>query len=485
MSRFNTKQATTKVENLAGGLSYQQDPKLAFISILLTSFVKDQYYRKADETMAALGQYIDQIPDKRFVGKAAIYARTKFGMRSVSHVVAGELASKVKGEQWLKTFFNKIVYRPDDISEIMAYYKNLTGEKQTHAMRKGFAKALTRFDAYQIAKYRKDGADISLIDVANLVHPSGSEAVGQLIKGTLPAPKTWEQEISKAGRTEDDKKEELKKEAWAALIKERKLGYFALLRNLRNIIEQSPEVIEQACAMLADETLIRKSLVLPFRFMTASRQLQNDGINDQRVYKAINDALETSFANVPKFDGKTLVVVDHSGSMDSGDIGNMTLFEIGALFGVAMAKANYSDFMYFGDQAKYFGIKSIDSTTTIVEILKGLNTYNTPGTAVGHGTNFHAIFDEANMPYERVIIFSDMQGWVGYDTPKATFETYKRRTGANPKIYSIDLAGHGTMQFPEQDVFCLAGFSDKIFDLMKLLETDRSALITEIEKIEL
>jgi hypothetical protein len=38
-------------------------------------------------------------------------------------------------------------------------------------------------------------------------------------------------------------KEAFKKEVWTQLIKERKIGYFALLRNLRNILEQAPDLV--------------------------------------------------------------------------------------------------------------------------------------------------------------------------------------------------------------------------------------------------
>ena len=62
---------------------------------------------------------------------------------------------------------------------------------------------------------------------------------------------------------------------------------------------------------------------------------------------------------------------------------------------------------------------------------------------------------------------------------------YKRKTGANPFLYSLDLAGYGTALFPEPMVFCLAGFSDKIFDMMKLLESDKDALIKAIEAINI
>jgi 60 kDa SS-A/Ro ribonucleoprotein len=478
--RFNTPNTnTTKTVNYAGGEAFAESPKLAFTSLLLTSFMKDQFYRSADESISQVATLIDQIPDKRFAAKAAIYARTKFGMRSVSHVVAGEIAKKVKGETWTKSFFNRIVYRPDDMTEILAYYYQFANN-EPNALRKGFAQALGRFDEYQLAKYKKEGAAVSLIDVANVVHPKHSEAIEKLIKGTLPTPETWETKLS---ASKGDEK--LKKEAWVFLIKERKIGYFALLRNLRNIYEQSPEIIPDAVALLTDEKFIRKSLVLPFRFMTAGRTLQNEGVNNTDIYYGLSKALDISLANIPKFDGKTLVVVDHSGSMDStGSSNSMTYFEIGALFGIAMAKVNNADFMYFGNTAKYFGLNSIDSTATLVSLVKGLNNYGNPD-QVGHGTNFHAMFQEANKVYDRIVIFSDMQGWIGYQTPTSSFNEYKKRTGANPFVYSFDLAGYGSLQFPENNIFAIAGFSEKIFDVMKLLEQDRNALIAEIEKVEL
>lgn len=78
-----------------------------------------------------------------------------------------------------------------------------------------------------------------------------------------------------------------------------------------------------------------------------------------------------------------------------------------------------------------------------------------------------------------------MQGWVGYTTPSAEFNQYKNKFGVNPFVYSWDLAGYGTLQFPENNVFALAGFSDKVFDIMKLMEVDKKALFNEIKAIQL
>ena len=78
-----------------------------------------------------------------------------------------------------------------------------------------------------------------------------------------------------------------------------------------------------------------------------------------------------------------------------------------------------------------------------------------------------------------------MQGWVGYNAPTVQFNAYKQRVGANPFLYSFDLNGYGSMQFPEQNVFAIAGFSEKIFDIMKLMEVDKKALVNTIKQVEL
>jgi len=494
MSRFNSKTAVNnKTTNLAGGEAYKESPKLKLVSLLLTSFVQEQYYRSAKDGVAQLGALIDTIADKDFIAKAGIYARNEFGMRSISHVLAGELAARVKGAPWSRSFYDKIVRRPDDITEILAYYMATHGKPLPNAMKRGLAQSFSKFDAYQLAKYRGEGNAISLVDAVNLVHPKPGEknedALKALVTGTLKSTGTWESKLSAAGKSEDA--DQAKAEAWKALLSERKLGYFALLRNLRNIIEQSPEMVDLACEMLVDEKLIRKSLVLPFRYMAAYKELLNlNNAGARKAIVAIDKALAISFSNIPELDGETLVVVDHSGSMETKMSNNstMNLFEIGALFGVALAKSQNADFMYFGDIAKYFNISPTAGVLDTLNFLNGCNAgwYGDGEYRVGHGTNFPAIFETANKKYDRVLIFSDMQAWVGGYSPARAFAEYKELHGVDDcKVYSIDLAGYGSLQFPERNVYAIAGFSEKLFNVMGLLEQDKEALIHEIESVEL
>ena len=84
MAFFNKKAKTaTETTNHAGGAAYKQTPELELVSILLTSFAQDQFYRSANQTFADLGKLVKQVePD--FAAKAAIYARNEFGMRSIT-----------------------------------------------------------------------------------------------------------------------------------------------------------------------------------------------------------------------------------------------------------------------------------------------------------------------------------------------------------------------------------------------------------------
>jgi len=473
MSRFNQTSKGTKILNLAGGEAYSQTPELELVSILLTSFANDQFYKSANDTFQRLKKLVI-ICDKRFVAQAAVYARNQFGMRSITHVVASELAMFISGESWAKDFYYAIVRRPDDMMEISSYHFSKNG-KLSNSMKKGFAKAFDKFDRYQLAKYRGENKGIKLIDIVNLVHPvpveKNADAINALVKGELKSFDTWETELSKAGQvsTNEEEKADFKKEVWVKLIRENKIGYFALLRNLRNIIEQAPNEINQAIKILTNETYIKKSLVLPFRFMTAYEELEkiNNGKIVRTVLMALNDAVDIAVKNVPKFDGETLVVLDISGSM----IGKPAV--IGSLFSAVLIKSNNADFIVFADNAKYVNVNPKDTTITIANSIRF---------AAG-GTNFKAIFEVANKKYDRVMILSDMQGWIGGYTPVNEFNQYKKLTGANPFVYSFDLNSYGSMQFPETNVFCLAGFSEKIFDIMKLLEQDKKALVNEIKKV--
>ena len=483
MSKFNSTVKTPKsiTTNLAGGQAYKQSPEMALVSLLLTSFVNDQFYRDGNQSIEDLKSHIKSNKNKEFIAKSAIFARDEFGMRSITHALAGELTSEISGLEWSKSFYEKIVSRVDDMTEIMSYYlENKTDKKNPKfpsSLKKGFAKAFDKFDTYQLAKYKGEKKDVKLVDVVNLVHPvptkKNEQALSALVNGELKNTKTWESMLTKAGQEAKSEEDlaQLKSDAWKQLIESKTLGYFALLRNLRNIIQQAPETVELACTMLTDVNMISKSKVLPFRFTTAYEEINKLDQNSttRKVVMALDQALNISAMNVPKFDGETLVVIDTSGSMSGKPS------EIASLFGSMIAKVNGCDVMTFDNSARYVTYNQMDSVITIRKSFR----------FAGGGTNFQDIFVKANKAYKRVIILSDMQGWIGYNCPTKEFNEYKQKFGCDPIVYSWDLAGLGTLQFPERNVYGLAGFSEKVFDIMKFMEEDKNVFIQKINQIQL
>ena len=478
MSKFNTTlQKPIKVINKAGGEAYKQSKELELVSILLTSFVNDQFYRSSNDTLLRIKELIKQV-DPMFAAKAAIFARDKFGMRSISHVLASEIASRLGGKEWSKNFYNKIIVRLDDMTEIISYYLNNNTDKSNpkfpNSMKKGFASAFDRYDGYHLAKYKCENKEVKLVDVINIVHPTptekNAEALKSLINGKLKNSETWESKLSQAGQY-DDEVDAKKAEAWKDLLESKKIGIMALLKNLRNIINQSPDSVSSACEILRDEKMIKSSRILPFRFETAHKEIQSMGSSTEvrKCMIAIDKALGISVNNVPKFKGETLVVIDVSSSMKGKPS------QIASLFGSILAKSNMCDVMTFDRDARYVNYNPSDSVMTIKESF----TFN------GGSTNFHSIFTKANKAYTNIIILSDMQGFVGKNTPTESLKNYKSKFNCDPYIYSWDLQGYGSLQFPESKVFCLTGFSEKVFDLMSILKEDKKELINQIKSISL
>jgi hypothetical protein len=288
-----------------------------------------------------------------------------------------------------------------------------------------------------------------------------------------------------------EEKEEMRKDYWVESLRERKLGYTDLVRSLIKIVEDAPEAVDDAVSMLTDIKLIKNSLVMPFQLYIAAKMVSSNKIfltsAGRKVFIALEKAVEISCGNVPEFGGKTLVVVDRSASMNSptsnGKTDVLRMSEVGTLMGLFLARKNSTDLMIFGNTATYVPYNPLNSIVSSLQTLMSYNGSSFSKFSVGHGTNFGSIFSQIREAYDRIIILSDMQcnfGLLKYD-----IKNYSKKFGANPKIYLWDLRGHGSLQLPEEDTYVLSGFSEKVFDIMKLLEQDKEALVKEIEKVVL
>lgn len=465
MSKYNAKAEGVKptVVNAMGENAYQLSAKEELVSTCMTTFLSgDHYYETEKEVVNRIVNKLNEV-DPLFAAKLALYVRNEGNLRSVSHLIAATIAKRASGTEWSKRFYNKIVVRPDDMSEILSAYavQNKMDLKKIrkipNAIKKGFKTALERLDAYQIDKYKMNSRQVKMLDLVNLFHPKGTQrnqqAYHNLINGEslagLYASKVLEKEMTKAGQKTQGKsvqeKEAAKKEAIENVLSNVKgMPIMNLLRNLRNIILYAPKNVDDACAQLTNETAVLNSRLLPFRFATAYEEIEKMSFSDkksdtsiafeedynnqtitatefaklkEKVLNAIEDALQISCQNIPELEGNTAILIDHSGSVrgDSGGSSRVSAFSkttsamIGNLFGSMMAYQQKNVYIgLFGD--RLIPVK-VDRSQRLLDFNK--NSFD-KGANCGGGTEqgIYDFFRQAvreKKKIDNIIVFSDCQ----------------------------------------------------------------------------
>lgn len=297
MATINKKQNIT-VETHGGAKAQRINVKEELARTVMTCLLwEDTHYENGESTANRIKDLVAKCHNS-YVAKLAISARNDMQLRHVPLLLVREMARK--GGKEVSDTLAEVIQRPDEITEFLAIYWKDGKCPLSAQVKIGLAKAFNKFNSYQLAKYNRNGA-IKLKDALFMCHAKPisteqAEVWKQLINGTLDAPDTWEVALSSGAN---------KKETFERLLKEGKLGGLAVLRNLRNMTDAK-----------VDEKLIKDRLTkglsraLPFRFISAAKHAP-------KFETELSEAMLQSLAQYNKLSGKTLLVVDISGSMRS------------------------------------------------------------------------------------------------------------------------------------------------------------------------
>lgn len=506
MAKFN-KTNTNKIENCSGHVAYKMSTKEQLMTaVLSTMFGEAKYYGSTDDEIVTLATKVCK-KDPAFVSNLACYARNEFNMRSVSHVLTAVVAREAS--VYTRQTVHGVVRRADDITEIMACNAAMYGKPFPNALKRGIAEEIQCFDEYQIAKYNGGNKEVKFRDVLRITHPTPkSEDVetlfGKILNDQLETPYTWESELSARGN---------KKEVWNELIASGKVGYMALLRNMRNIIKSGAD-ITPVLSMIADPVQVKKSKQLPFRFFSAYRRLEEDNFMTPKIHRALESAISASVENMDKIMGRTLIAVDVSGSMGSkiSAKSDVCCSDIASLFGAMAsklcedatvcyfeaAKSLYRDYYRrsgvafpedrFKDAAESgYRIAHYGKYDSILDIaLK--NSFHGGGTDLSLPMQFALKEDKGKniKPFDRIIYFSDNECNSGLErTVQGLVDTYRRKYNKDFWVHGVDLQGYGTQQFCGSKFNLIAGWSERVLSFVNLAEAGVGSLIKEIETYKL
>jgi len=305
MAKINKpKLALTHEGAKARAFTPEQQLRRALLNCMLW---EDQFYEDGVKIAERIAALVPKVKPAA-VAALAIEARENMKLRHAPLLVVREMARHETHRGLVADTLERVIQRPDELTEFLAiYWADALGPMQQRKkaavsaqVKKGLARAFAKFDAYQLAKYDREGA-VRLRDVLFITHAKPKDAAQEkvwkdLIDGTLNAPDTWEVALS-AGKD--------KKATFERLLSQNKLGYLALLRNLRNMEGAKVDQKLVEGAILARRGADR---VLPFRYVAAARAAPG-------FEAALEKAMLADLSQRPKLAGKTIVVVDVSGSM--------------------------------------------------------------------------------------------------------------------------------------------------------------------------
>ncbi|MFK0278976.1 TROVE domain-containing protein [Streptomyces sp. NPDC090499] len=521
MARFNTKaaraQPTSRVTSTGrvlrtyeGGRGRERDARSELFLLAVANFVSQQTFYESgtdrDDRFAKLLREL-AVTDPAWTAGLLGWLRGEGNMRTASIVGAAEyvharLAAGATDGPSNRQVVASVLQRPDEPGELLAYWTATYGRAVPKPVKRGIADAVRRlYHGKSLLKYDTASKGYRFGDVLNLVHaapdpdrpwqgelfryaldrrhnpdtavpPTSSPVLGAhrelmaLPVGQRRAVVTepgGAERLAAAGLTWEALAGWLQgpmdKAAWEAVIPS--MGAMALVRNLRNFDEAgvSDEVAATVAARIGDPAQVARSRQFPFRYLAAYQHAPS-----LRWSYPLEQALGHSLANVPALPGRTLVLVDRSGSMFYSRLSErseLNRADAAAIFGTALAlRSADADLVEFGTTSRRLTFGNGES------VLKVLGRFGDLG-----GTDTTSAIRSHYRGQDRVLIVTDEQyAFNQHGDPT-------RQVPAHVPVYTWNLAGyrvgHGPSGQGNRHVF--GGLSDAAFGMVPLLEAARNA----------
>ncbi|MGR6922586.1 TROVE domain-containing protein [[Actinomadura] parvosata] len=503
-------EATPTGRTYEGGAGYDREAKSELFLLAVSNLVSEgTFYEAAGERDDRFRALVHQVAvqDGEWLARFLPWLRTEANMRSAPVVAALE-AVKARldaGLQGLnRQLVNTVLQRADEPGEALAYWTSRYGRAVPKPVKRGVGDAVARlYTERSLLKYDTTSHGWRFGDVIDLVHPApdpGKPWQGDLFEHALDRRHNRDKaipdrlEVLQAAQTLAALPVERRRAyvldpdlvtspgglagagftwewlagwlqgpmdaaAWEAIIPS--MGLMALTRNLRNFDQAgvSDVVAATVAARLADPDEVRRSKQFPFRFLAAYRAAPS-----LRWAYPLEQALGHSLANVPSLGGRTLILVDRSGSMfdRASAKSDLTRADSAAVFGAGLGlRAESADLVQFGTSSAPVAISKGESVLKVVERFGNMGGTNTAEAVRAHYRG-----------HDRVVIVTDEQVWGGWRGSDPTAQV-----PAHVPVYTWNLAGyrygHGPSGAGNRHTF--GGLSDAAFRMIPLLEAGRNA----------
>lgn len=441
----------------------------------------------------------------------AHWLRKEMNIRLTPQVILTLASHHQNAQQFVRHYTPKIVVRPDEVKTVIMLHRFFFGMKSLkNCLAQGLSDAVARFGERGLLKYEGSGwpqwKDVLLTLPRKGGRPLSKPVAEYFMFGKVsdetpiakarkeltslktfgPKAKTlisesmanWEVVLSQFGQTKESKKD-----VWEYLVQEDLVGYMAMIRNLRNMLEAGVDkkTIDIVYAKLSDVEQVKNSKQLPFRFLSAADSIRGiynvNGGHVNKLIEAVENAADVACENVAAFPGLTCVFADNSGSMSTGVSGNSKIsaaMAANVLAGIIGRRADEARVCAFGTDVAEV---NFTKRTQVLDFVEKIRVANTNGCS----TNTHRCvqwMERNNLKPDRVIVLSDMQCWNsgGYYSDGNFADAWKRFSRSNKDcwLHSVNLCGYGDSmteaQTAKDKVNLIGGFSEKVLNMLLVTE---------------
>jgi hypothetical protein len=355
-----------------------------------------------------------------------------------------------KGRNRIWNYADKIILRAKDITTLMAtqlaMFDNRSSEAITVKGKKGTAipmqlrktlrKKIQFYDKFKLSKGLSKGSDVTLADCIRLVRPKPKNDdfatfYKSIIDGDVKVGNDKAQiktEFTKAGKASPTEKANITKAVHEDILQN-------IVKNLAALCDKDVfadrEALASVCKRLRDPKEVKGSRLLPFRFYSAYKELDERGrtVAVRELKLALVEALDLSIENVEPFEGLTCILVDLSGSMDTSISGKSVLnaHEVASVLAAIAYKKGTADLFAFSDDCKRVDISQKASVMDIARAI--LNGVPSSGTDLAKALNtIETYAKKMGTKYDSLLMLSDNDCY-GYDSRANTMSFGSRGWG--------------------------------------------------------
>lgn len=475
--------------NEAGGVAYSMSHEHALAQYVVTGMFDNTCYIDAKTQLNRIKDLANKCSND-FIMRLAVYAHEYGYMKDTPAYLLGYLM-KQSDKSYFKRAFPRVITNGRMLRTFVQIIRSGTFGSRSFGTvaKKAIQNYLNNCTDKQIIN-ASIGNEPSLKDIIMMVHPkANNSARNQLYRwvcGFDFDEKQLPVELQKYLKLQKDPSgfEELPKvpfqmytsmgltdAGWKAIFD---ISTWQQIRmnlatfNRHNVFNDF-SYVNKAYERLTSREDILRSKVMPYSVFSA---YLNSGDIPTRIKEALNTAVQISLENIPKINGKTVIAIDYSGSMDwrLNYKSSVRYIDIAAVFTAAIKFRNpNAEIVLFNTRAMDY---TVNPGTTVMQLANNLSRLADGGTDCSSA--FKHIYDKGRyngMP-DNIIMISDNQSWLGFRGNSFRTGTQKvfddiRQINPRARLVNIDISPSSSSQTsPSENVLNISGFNDTVFKIV-------------------